>query len=263
MNSLSRLQQAFQEYVHEPETKLGGIVDGIYPDTRVSAEDRLGIYANAYRLRLLEALLTDYPGLHALAGDEEFDGIGRAFIDAQPSSYYNLRWYGGELPNFLRTAEAYREYTVLAEMADFEWALSTAFDAPDEPVLRIEDVAKVVPEAWAEMRFRPHASVQLVDLRWDVVSVWKAANEEREAEAPAASATAVRWIVWRFELRTLFRSMVADEAATFDALRGGASFGEMCETLLEWHEPGAVAVRAAELLKQWVHAGFLSELIQA
>jgi hypothetical protein len=260
MASLTRLQQAFQAYVHEPEARLAGILDGIYPDTRVSAEDRLGIYANAYRLRLLEALLKDYPGLHALAGDEEFDAIGRAFIGAQPSTYYNLRWYGGALAEFLRTSEAYREYPVLVEMANFEWGLVTAFDAPDDPVLRVDHIAGVPPAEWAEMRFRPHASVQLVDLQWDVVSVWKAANEEREAAAPEKSETAVRWIIWRSELRTLFRSMVTDEAAAFDALAGGASFGEICELLLEWHAAEAVAGRAAALLKQWTDAGFLSEL---
>ncbi len=260
MSSLTQLQQAFQAYVYEPAAKLGEIIDGIHPDTRVPAEDRLGIYANAYRLRLLEALHTDYPGLHALAGDAEFDAIGRAFIDAQPSTYYNLRWYGGELPKFLRAAEAYREYKVLAEMANFEWALATAFDAPDEPVLRVEDIARVAPEAWATMRFRPHPSVQLVDLQWDVVAVWKAADEKREAETPGQSDVPVRWIVWRTELRTMFRSLAHDEAIAFDALREGASFGELCETLLGWYEPDAVAARAAELLKQWTHAGILSEL---
>jgi hypothetical protein len=261
MNSLSKLQQAFQAYVYEPEAKLGGILDGIHPDERVPAEDRLGIYANAYRLRLLEALLTDYPGLHALAGDDEWEGIGRAFIAAQPSVYYNLRWYGGELPRFLRAAEAYREYTVLAEMADFEWALATAFDAPDDPVLRIQDIAAVSPEIWAEMRFRPHASVQLVDLQWDVVAVWKAANEERDAEAPGRTEVPVRWVIWRTELRTMFRSMPQDEAAAFGTLNNGGSFGDICEVLLEWHEADAVAARAAELLKQWTQAGLLTELL--
>src|SRR5271165_3681360 len=126
-DTLADLQQAFQAYVHEP-ARLAGIVDGVRSDVRVSAEQRLAIYERAYRLRLLEALHTDYPGLHALAGDDEFDAIGRAFIDVQPSRFYNLRWYGGDLPGFLRSAESFREYGVLAEMADFEWALSTAFD---------------------------------------------------------------------------------------------------------------------------------------
>jgi hypothetical protein len=254
--SLAGLQQAFQAYVHEPE-RLDGIVQGIHPDTRVSAEDRLGIYATAYRLRLLEALDADYPGLHALAGDEEFDAIGRAFIATQPSVFYNLRWYGGDLPRFLRSSEEYRQYDVLAEMADFEWALVTAFDAPDDPLLQVEDIARVAPEDWPELRFEAHASVQLVDLKWDVVSVWKADKEEREVESPSKSEKATRWMIWRSDLKTLFRSLPADEAAAFDALRNGSSFGELCELLVEWHDVDAVAGRAAQLLKQWTQAGLL------
>jgi hypothetical protein len=260
MQSLASLQQAFQDYVHEPEDKLGAIVDDIRSDERVSAEDRLGIYSNGYRLRLLEALLIDYPGLHGLAGDEEFDTLGRAFIAAHASPYYNLRWYGGEMPNFLRTSDEYRQYPVLAAMADFELAIATAFDAADDPVLCIEDIARVAPEAWGEMRFRPHASVQRVDLEWDVVPLWKAIRDEHEGEHPAKNDAPVHWAVWRADLRTQFRSMPDDESAAFDALRTGFSFGEICEVLLEWHEADAVAMRAAELLKQWTQAGMLSEL---
>jgi hypothetical protein len=260
MPSLASLQQAFQDFVHEPEDKLGAIVDDIQSDERVSAEDRLGIYSNAYRLRLLEALLTDYPGLHGLAGDEEFDLLGRAFIAAHASPYYNLRWYGGELPDFLRSSEEYRQYPVLADMADFELAIATAFDAADGPVLLIEDIARVAPEAWGEMRFRPHASVQRVELDWNVVPLWKAVKEESEGEQPAKNAAPVHWVVWRADLRTLFRSMPDDESAAFDALRKGSSFGEICEVLLEWHEAELVAMRAAELLKQWTQAGMLSQL---
>jgi hypothetical protein len=263
MRTLASLQQAFQDYVHEPEDKLGAIVEDIRSDERVSAEDRLGIYSNAYRLRLLEALLTDYPGLHGLAGDEEFDLLGRAFIAAHNSPYYNLRWYGGELPNFLRASEEYRQYSVLAAMADFELAIATAFDAADDPVLGIEDIARVAPEAWGDMRFRPHPSVQRVDLEWDVIPLWKAVNEEREGEHPARNDSPVNWLVWRADLRTQFRSMSADESAAFDALRKGSSFGEICEVLLEWHDAEVVAMRAAELLKQWTQTGMLSELTVA
>jgi hypothetical protein len=256
--SLAGLQQAFQAYVHEAG-KLDGIVDAIQPDKTVPAQQRLGIYERAYNLRLLEALNVDYPGLHALAGDDEFDAIGRDFIDACPSTFYNLRWYGGELPQFLRTSEAWREYSVLAEMADFEWALSTAFDAADDPVLQVEDIGRVPPEDWPEMGFQTHASVQRVDLQWDVVAVWKAAKEEREAEAPEKHEAPVHWIIWRADLRTLFRSLEEDETAAFDALRDGANFGQLCELLLQWHEIDGVAVRAAQLLKQWTQEGLLRQ----
>ena len=64
--------------LRELQQKLSGVGGGrcttALPATvadagSVSAEDRLDIYATAIRLRFLEVLGQDYPGLHALAGD--------------------------------------------------------------------------------------------------------------------------------------------------------------------------------------------------
>jgi hypothetical protein len=141
---------------------------------QVGAEERLAIYANAYRLRLLEALGTDYPGLHTLLGDDEFDAMGRAYIAAHPSSYFSLRWFGEHMGEFLRTTEPYSKYPVFAEMAAFEWAKSDAFDATDSAVVCINDMAAIPPDAWPGLRFVPHASLRRLDLRWNVPTVWKA-----------------------------------------------------------------------------------------
>jgi len=56
--SLRRLQENFQGYLLTPDARMHPHVHG---SAQVSAEERLAIYANAYRLRLLEALGTDYP----------------------------------------------------------------------------------------------------------------------------------------------------------------------------------------------------------
>jgi hypothetical protein len=257
--TLAGLQQAFQAYVHQPE-KLAGIVDGIQSDARLPAEERLGIYERAYRLRLQEALTGDYPGLRALAGDEDFESICLDYIAAQPSTFYNMRWFGGTLPQFLRESGAWRDVRMAAEMADFEWALVTAFDAPNDPVLQVDEIGKVAPDDWPEMRFQPHASVQRVDMQWQIVPVWQAAKDEVDAEVPERNEEPTRWIIWRSELKTLFRSMEADEAAAFDALRVGACFAEICQLLMQWHEEGVVAGRAATLLKQWTLAGMLTTM---
>ena len=35
-------------------------------------------------------------------------------------------------------------------------------------------------------------------------------------------------------------------------MRGGGTFGEMCEALCEWHEADAVPLLAAGMLKRWI-----------
>src|SRR4030065_594600 len=115
----------------------------VHTHAQVSAEERLAIYANAYRLRLLEALGTDYPGLHTVLGDDEFDAMGRAYIAAHPSPYFSLRWFGDRMSESLRTTAPYEKYPVFTEMAAFQWAQSDAFDAAHSAVASINDLAAI------------------------------------------------------------------------------------------------------------------------
>ena len=113
MKALSDLQKEFLNYVYQRDKRMEREVVGT---RRASAKTRLGIYSSAYRLRLLEALDTDYPGLRVLAGDDKFEKLGYAYIESHPSTYYNMRWYGGEMAEFLKTTPSYNEHPVLSEI---------------------------------------------------------------------------------------------------------------------------------------------------
>jgi hypothetical protein len=184
--TLRRLQEDFQGYLLAPD---GRVQPQVLGSAEVSAGERLAIYANAYRLRLLEALGTDYPGLHALMGDDEFDAMGRAYIAAHPSPYFSLRWFGDRMSDFLRTTEPYSKYPVFAEMAAFEWAKSDAFDAADSETAAIEDMAALPPDAWPALTFVPQASLRRLDLRWNVPTVWKAIDAAQGRASVAGGTT--------------------------------------------------------------------------
>jgi hypothetical protein len=290
MNTLRRLQEDFQGYLLTLDARMRPHVLG---SAQVGAEERLAIYANAYRLRLLEALGTDYPGLHTLLGDDEFDAMGRAYIAAHPSSHFSLRWFGDHMSEFLRTTGPYSKYPVFAEMAAFEWAKSDAFDATDSAVVCINDMATILPDAWPGLRFVPHASLRRLNLRWNVPTVWKAIDaaqgcasvaggttpgmeeveprREQRPRMPGATAEQeppaleendypIAWLVWRQNLLTYFRSLNVDEAWALDALQRGEPFAAICEGLTEWVDARNVAVHAAGLLKQWLEDGLIAEI---
>src|SRR4030042_464526 len=165
LKSLPDLQSAFQGFILANDPAIRNDVVGT---AKVDIARRLAIYADAYRLRLIEALDTDYPGLHTMAGDQEFDRLARAYIDAQPSAFRSLRWFGNRLSEFLRATTPYSDYPVYAEMAAFEWAMSDAFDAADSTVAAVDDMAVLPPDVWPGLVFALHASVQRLDLRWNV-----------------------------------------------------------------------------------------------
>ena len=138
MKDLESLQRAFQRHVYRPGRAMERAV---LEAPRANAARRLGIYADAYRSRLVEALASDYPALKEVLGESRFDRLMRAFVAAHPSRTPNLRWYGGELARFLGHSSRGRGRRPLAELARFEWALGLAFDAQDAPLVGAEDAA--------------------------------------------------------------------------------------------------------------------------
>ena len=257
MNDLHDLQCDFQEYVFCPGENLQGKV---VSTKNASANARLGIYVSAYRARLIEALQSDYPGVQALLGNDDFEKLGESYLETHPSKFPNIRWYGATLVEFLKTTSPYQEQRTLHEMASFEWAMTLAFDAADDPVVSIEDVAAVPPDAWAELRFIPHASIQRLEFLWNAPAIWKAMHAEKTLPPAKKSKAPVSWIMWRKGLATYFRSMSVDEAWALDAMRVGQTFAEICAGLCEWKDEAQVAQHAAGLLKSWVGDALIARL---
>jgi len=254
MTSLAGLQRGFQRHVLAGSAHFEREVAG---SARMSAERRLAIYSGAYRARLVEALGTDYPGLRALAGDDRFEPLARQYVSQHPSAYRNLRWYGGEFPAFVAKAASVRRAPALAEMAAFEWQLGLAFDATDAGPVTGDDIMQVPADEWPRMRFVPHPSLRRLSLRYNVPALHAAVLGERSLPRLRRGRRAVEWLVWRHELVTRYRSLARDEARALDSLLQGATLGEICAELAGVSGPG---LRAAALLKGWVHEGLICRI---
>lgn len=257
MSALTGTQARLQAYV------LAG--DGAVVAEIVGADDafrraRLDIYYNAYRLRLAEALATDYEVLKAYTGDEIFDAMARDYIAAHPSVFRNVRWFGGQLADFLREEPRYAGQPILADLARFEWTLGLAFDAADTAALRFEDVAAVPPESWAGLRLMPHPALHIVELRTNAVAVWNEFKNEDRGIAPENLRKPLRWAIWRKQLSPYFRSLEADEAWALNSMCNHLSFGEICAGLCQWLPEEQAAPRAAALLRGWVDEGWIASL---
>ena len=257
MSALTGTQARFQAYVLAGDD---GIVADIAGADDAFCRTRLDIYYNAYRLRLAEALATDYEVLKACIGDEAFDAIVGDYIDAHPSVFRNLRWFGGRLADFLRDEPRYAGKPLLADLARFEWTLGLAFDAADTAAVRFEEVAAVPPEAWAGLRFTPHPALHVIDLRTNAVAVWNGLKNADHGIAPESLPEPLQWAIWRKQHSPYFRSLDADEAWALDAMRSNLGFGEICAGLCRWLAEEQAAPRAAALLRGWVDEGWIASL---
>ena len=257
MSALGRLQRDFQDYVYSCALRMQDRIVGTHAR---NAQERLNIYADAYRLRLLEVLGNDLPGLRDLAGADKFERLARAYIEAHPSVHFNVRWYGAELADFLRRSLPWTDEPALAEMAEFEWAMTLAFDAGDEPVVGVDTFAGIPPEHWPGMVAIPQHGLQRIALRWNVPAFREAVDQEELRPELQQLQDPVPWQVWRKDYIVYYRPLQTDEAWALAALHGGASFAELCEGLCTWLDATEVAERAAKLLRRWLEDGLIREV---
>jgi hypothetical protein len=251
---LRQLQQDLQSYLlGAPSPIEAAIVDA----PPLPVVEKLGIYHNAYRVRLIDALDDTYPILHAVLGDEVFMAMGEEFVAAHPSVYRSIRWYGRELCEFLSGHPPYDEQPILAELAMLEWTLAEVFDAADADPKPRAAFSAIDPGAWGALTFEFHPSLRRLHFRWNTVAAWQAMSREETPPHPMAAEYPVPWLLWRQNLQNYFRSMSADEAVALDAALRGGTFGEICEALSVWLPDEEIPLRAASLLGAWADSGII------
>jgi hypothetical protein len=255
--SLAELQHQLQRVILHPASITAAAFDNLVVAGDCSAPARIGIYATAYELRLIDALTANFPRLQSLLGADAFTSLARRFIADHPSRNVSVRWFGYQLPAYLRRADASHEQPWIAELAAWEWAVADSFDAQDATSLTVAVLAEVAPSQWPQLRFELHPSVRRLQLTTNAVAMFKAGNTDLAAVTPSIHASPEDWLIWRQELSTRFRSSSRDEAAALAVVADTGTFAELCDVLCDSFDADEVPARAASLLKTWVNDGLI------
>jgi len=113
-------------------------------------------------------------------------------------------------------------------------------------------MAEFPPETWPELRFEFIDAMRWLDLYWNVPLFESALDNETEPPARERAEFPQRWLLWRRDYKTCWRSLEVHEAWALQQAADGACFAEICEGLLEWVDSEQVALTAAGFLKQWI-----------
>jgi hypothetical protein len=254
MGELADLQHRFAGFL----TGQGDdIRDLVAEQGEVSIETRLGIYRNAYRLRLRETVDTDHEMLGLYLGDALFEQLVDAYIERHPSHFFSLRDFTSHLPLFLREAPPFADHPILAELAAFERLLLDVFDAPDAPRANIAHLRQLSPDRWPELQLRFHPSMQLFRAEWNCVECWQAlkAGETPPAASPQPAS---HWLLWRGRDRlSQFRSLPPPERALILETLAGAPLSALCERLASDLPQAQVGTHLLEVLREWLDQGLI------
>lgn len=253
MSALHAIQRDFQDYVLGGTVGEPAIAAAVASQFGAPVSERLAIYYNAYRSRMREALGEAFEKTWSYVGDDMFAELAAGYTGAHPSTHRNLRWYGDRFAQY--AAHALPDYPFVAELAGFEWALGTAFDAADATVVTVSGLRHVAPEDWGALAFALHPSAQLLEMDWNTVALWQALNDGQTP--PDAQQSAATWLVWRMEGQPHFRSLDVLEADALLRVAQGMPFADVCAALAQTCADGDLTLRVAGFLQNWLAQGLL------
>ncbi len=256
---LQEWQSALQACIVDPQQDRERLRPRLQAGS-VDVDSQLEIYANAYVMRLIEALRSNYPALHHALGDEDFEVMARRYLGRYPSSHASIRWFGDSMARFLQERDPWRQVPVLSELAAFEWAVRHTIDAADAEQLTTETLLSVPLQDWGELRFDLHPSVTRLSLQWNAPQLWRELADPETGPSGAAiepARQALHWLVYRKpDLASGWRSLSDTEQEVLEQLQQGATFAALCECIALQGTADA-ARQAAGLLRSWIEQGIL------
>mgnify|MGYP000876600934 CR=1 FL=1 len=253
MIGLAELQAQFQGGILTPndDTTLALINNGTWEP----AATLFGVYRYAYAARLVEVLQANFDKTWSLLGDDGFDDAARAYIAEFPSTARNARWYGSEFGEFLTSYCA--EIPAVADLAALDWAIASAFDAPDQDSVAVEAMAVFHPQEWPSLRFQLHPAVRFVPVSTEAARIYEALSSN-DAPGDLEPSTDHTVLVWRDDHTVRFRALEADEANLLAGVVEGLNFASLCERAAEAVGADQAGMRGAGLLRLWLDSGMIA-----
>lgn len=255
---LKTLQQQFMAHLLGQPSDVEETIEST---TMMSAHDRLHIYANAYRMRLKEALHTDYEKLHSYLGDAQFDALLERYIDAYPSHTTSLRYFSIALPTLLEQAAPYNQFPEVVELAKIEQTFANSFDAGNSQTLTLESFASIPEHAWPSLQLSFQPSLQIVSCQTNAFAIWKALSDNEMPPQKEVAQDLSYWVVWRrSDLITHYRPVSVTEHDGLTAMLAGENFAQLCERMLAYFSEQETPMQAIGFLQGWVQEEMLADL---
>lgn len=245
---------------------------------KLSARDRLSIYANAYYARLLDCLGDSYRVLKQTLGGDTFNAFAFGYLQKYPSQSYTLGTLGARFPDYLaetrpdsddaacpgrqRTA-CWMDFVI--DLARLEWAIAEVFDGPGiekKDILTDEHLRLITPDEWPSVRLRTVPCLRLLASAFPLNEYYTAARQSPDRPplpppSPATSYIAITrraYIVRRHDL-TLAQYIL------LDALSKGQTLGEAVTLAALSGLPDNEALD--KLLRVWFREWMQQELFEA
>ena len=222
----------------------------------------MAVYRNNYRSALVDALRETYERTARWVGEDAFRRAAAHHLITHPPASWTIDAAGKGFDATL--AELFSGDPEVAELAWLEWAMHRAFTAADAQPLDMAGFAEATAgfgeDDWAELRLTFLPGTSGAPIAHDIPALWQGLAEDATPPAEYTLPEPLHCLVWRDAMRPVFASVSPAEGAAFAAASSGASYGAICELLVERLGEEAAVAEAGAILARWLDNGLIDGL---
>lgn len=229
-----------------------------------AATQALSVYANNARSNFIESVITSYPAIRRLVGEDYIRQCARGLHARHPSASGDLQPAGRQFAGYLFALHGADEYRYLSEVARLEWLIQETLLAGDAAPLDLAKLQRVAAADYDDLRFCLHPAARLFASEFPCQAIWEA-NVGSEAQPQmidlGAGPDGVLLVRNNGQLR--FHRLSQGEQGFLRSVQAGERFCAAVEAGAS-HEPNAGnGFDAAEALQRFVLAGVIVDFHSA
>ena len=242
-------------FAAEKNLPPGGITAVIRGDPRVSAFERVEIYANMYFYRLLDVAKEDFPATFGVLGEANFHNLITGYLVEYPPRDPSINEAFRHLADFVRRSQWLEKWPYLSSLIGLERALVEVFLGRDAPSLNCVDLRAISWGEWSSLWIAAHPAAQVLDCEWRVDEIVRAVEEGLPISEPSRGPTAI--LLWRTNCVVGHRRLDDLEQAAFKMIRENTDFGALCEMIAFKIGDEAAPPVVQRMLTRWLEDGVL------
>jgi hypothetical protein len=197
----------------------------------IAPKHRLGVYANNARSNFIESLISSYPAIRRLVGEDYFRQCARGFHTRHPSLAGDLQPAGARFAQYLSELHGGDEFRYLSEVARLEWLIQETLLAAEHQPLDLAKLEQVLPDDYDDLRFCLHPSTRLFASEYPCVAIWEAnVGSDAEPEMIDLDAGSDRVLLARTDGQLKCHRLSHGEQGFLQSVQAGARFAAAVES---------------------------------
>ncbi|MDH5722715.1 MAG: putative DNA-binding domain-containing protein [Alphaproteobacteria bacterium] len=203
-----------------------------FVNDHIPVNERLKIYHNNVLGSLSKNILTTYPLLEALVGENFLKTLAREFVMENPPQSACLHYYGEEFDIFLKKHASTQSMPYLSDVATLEWALHKAYHAADDSPMSTDDFSAIEPDSLADTTLTLRGSLSLIASPYPLQAIRDMCLKKTEDAPDMTIDHNTRIMVWRQKLEVNILPLEDDEFMMLSEIKKDKSLGEAVENTL-------------------------------